>query len=293
MNKSTDPTLVTALFYRDRYYLLMNNGILYIDKGIIQTNIANAAVINDKIYLTNFNDDRFELVTDQALHLQHTLASLPFEILDMISDQLNLPNQINFRLVSKKFSTLPLTNFWDFGKSYAITNQIIKNNPFIRKLDLYCNMNIDRVENLTHLKLLNIVNSRVKTVSDLPNLEMVTLNNDNVQIYNIDQLKIVRLSKDVHCYYDGEKIYYTSYTSTQRIYPSMYWFSSWNQLRHGRLLNIIEDPVPQLPLSAYVTDLDKKRNLRNYDQYHRVLKQRKNRLHKTSMKLPRSIRTKR
>ena len=205
MNNST---IVTALFCRNEYYFLMSNNSLYCNRGIIQTNIIDARVIDNKIYVTNFNRDCFELMTDNPLHLQYRLTSLPFEILDMICDYLDFTSQINFRLVSKRFSQLHLTNFWDANKSFAITNQIIENNPFMKKLDLSCNWNVVGVGNLVHLKKLNIVGSRVKTVSNCPNLEICMLNSDDVKLPDDNKLRIVRFSKfaSIYSHYD-ENLY--------------------------------------------------------------------------------------
>lgn len=265
---TSDPIIVTALFCKNDYYFLMNNGTVTFIKGIIQTNIAEATIINDKIYLTNFDGDNFELVTDQASYLQYSITGLPFEILDMIYDQLDLTSQINFRLTSRKFSKFPLTNFWDLSGSFAITNEIIEKNPFIRKLDLSRNTNIYCVANLIYLKRLNIINSKVKSLSNLPNLEMIILNDDAIKIPSVDKLKIVRLSK-----------YYTDHLPIKNIYDYFgrhCWFDSHYQSERAPV------SVMQPTLSKYLTKPTKKINFRNYDRYHSFMQDRKNRSQKTS-----------
>lgn len=145
---------------------------------------------------------KFKLVSNQVLAMQQTLNDLPNEIIDIIYDQLDLASQMNFRLVSTRFSKFHLTNFWDFGnkleernfgdRSIAITNQVITRNPFIKYLDLSNNNCVDAVENLIYLKTLNINNSSVTTLSNLPNLNLIMVDNDDVQIPRSDNIKVVK-----------------------------------------------------------------------------------------------------
>lgn len=124
------------------------------------------------------------------MQIQYTITDLPYEIIEIIYDQLDLATQMNFRLVSKNLSNFLLTNFWDFGKPFVITNKIIKRNSCIKRLDLSNSCGIYTVEDLINLRVLNIRNSRVYLLSNLPNLHTIFLDTDtkNVKLPVYDKI---------------------------------------------------------------------------------------------------------
>lgn len=111
----------------------------------------------------------------------------------MIYDQLDLISQINFRLVSKRFSNFHLTNFWNLEKT--ITNQILIRNPFIKRLDLSNSSCVSTVENLIYLERLNISNSNVASLANLPNLRVIFLDS-HTDIPLLDNAKHVFINKN-------------------------------------------------------------------------------------------------
>lgn len=207
-------TINAALIHKNNYYFLMSDNCLYNNQGIVQISVKSAKVSGNSIKLENFNGYKYKLLTEKHFNAQCKITDLPFEIIDIIFNQLQLTDQINFRSTTKKFSTIPLTNFWNLTGSFKITDAIIKQNPFIRKLDLSGNHQISCVQNLIHLRKLNIINSKIKNLSNLPNLRLVVLNNDKIKIDNMlnisDSSKITVITMGNYTIiriHNGEKIF--------------------------------------------------------------------------------------
>ena len=226
MSKRSKGNMKTFLFMHRKYFLRDNS--LYIDsltsENIIQFNIKHLIIKHGSIWLTSIYDQEFRLESNMLLSDQLLFNNLPTEIIDIIYDQLDLVSQTNFRLVSKRFSDFPLTNFWSEYASIGITNKILTQHHFIKYLNLSNNACVTEVENLIHLRQLNITNSNVTTLSNLPNLKLLMMDNDDVKMPQSDGVIIVKTKPFYSDYIPYTYGYGNTYSFA--VYPQPYQLGS-------------------------------------------------------------------
>lgn len=172
------PSVVSVVSLNYTQYFLMDNKTVYKngfeDKNIVQKNVSKM-----EICLDNPQEPR-----------KLNFDDLPNEIIYMIHNKLDLESQIALRSVSKRLCNLKLTNFWNMKKHIVITDQVLENNRFIKRLDLSNNKNIKIVKDLPYLTKLNVTQSNVVKLHNLPNLKKIYLDK-KIKLPNID-VKVIR-----------------------------------------------------------------------------------------------------
>jgi hypothetical protein len=119
------------------------------------------------------------------------------DIITIIHNQLNFPNQVHLRLVSKNFTKYPITNLFDgVPHVYKLSNHILKSYPFIIKLNAWDNKKITDVNHLKSLQILaannncGIDNQGISALTNLISLN-VTGNKKITDINHLINLRIL------------------------------------------------------------------------------------------------------
>jgi hypothetical protein len=159
---------IIGIIIKRHAFFNMSNRIVCIDKiselNITQTEIFSCKLSDNKIFLTEHNSRVFELISNKPKLLQTRITGLPAEIVEIVFDKLNLRSQINFRLTCVCYSQYHLTNFWNTCgviQPNKITNEILLDNIYIKKLNLKNNVIVTDISFLTGLKKVNIVGSNI------------------------------------------------------------------------------------------------------------------------------------
>lgn len=106
------------------------------------------------------------------------------DIWTIIFDNLDLKHQIMLKMANKQFYEFNITNLYD-NRSRKITNNIIDKLPHLKSLNLYDNIDVKNIDNLTSLTKLDISGSCViSDISHLENLIYLKMNNN----YRIKQI---------------------------------------------------------------------------------------------------------
>lgn len=108
--------------------------------------------------------------------LRTSILDLSPEIIEIIFDKLDLRSQINLKLTSGAFACYHLTNFWDLSgaiKSHQITQEILENYPFIKRLNLRNNQLVLNIDFLTKIEKINIAGSRISCPEKFVNMKEI------------------------------------------------------------------------------------------------------------------------